>query len=84
VIGPTISMEGMIVAEVLMSSSGTVVVIVPFFTLLLFEALTLLMPVFDPTVCISAVDGITQISVIPVSSLATFLLWSETAYRVPK
>jgi hypothetical protein len=63
---------------------GIIVVIVPFFTLLLFEALALLIPVFDPAACISIVGGITQISIIPVSSLAVFLRWSETACRVPK
>jgi hypothetical protein len=52
---------------------GTTVIIVPFFTLLLFEVLTLLTPVFNPATCISVVDDITQISVIPVSFLATFL-----------
>jgi hypothetical protein len=57
---------------------GTVVVIVPLFTLLLFKALTLLMPVFNPAACISAADDIGQISIIPISSSATFLWWSET------
>jgi hypothetical protein len=52
---------------------GTTVIIVPLFTLLLFEALTLLTPVFNPATCISAVDDITQISVIPISFLAAFL-----------
>jgi hypothetical protein len=32
---------------------GTIVVIVPFFTPLLFKALVLLMPVFDVAMCIS-------------------------------
>jgi hypothetical protein len=32
---------------------GTIVVIVPFFTPLLFKALVLLMPVFDAAMCIS-------------------------------
>jgi hypothetical protein len=32
---------------------GTIVVIVPFFMLLLFKVLVLLMPVFNPSVCIS-------------------------------
>jgi hypothetical protein len=35
---------------------GTIVVIVPFFTLLLLKVLTLLAPVFNPAVCISTVD----------------------------
>jgi hypothetical protein len=58
------------------------IIIVPFFTLLLFKALTLLMPVFYPAASISAADDITQILVISVSSLAVFLRWSETACRV--
>jgi hypothetical protein len=62
---------------------GTVVVIVHFFTLLLFKALMLLTPVFNPAACISVVDDFTQISFISVSSSAAFLWWSETACRVP-
>jgi hypothetical protein len=52
---------------------GTRVLIVPFFMLLLFKALALLALVFNLAVCISVVDGIVQISVIPVSSSAVFL-----------
>jgi hypothetical protein len=52
---------------------GIVVVIVPFFMLLLFKALALLVPIFNMAACISAVDEVTQISVIPVSSSAVFL-----------
>jgi hypothetical protein len=62
---------------------GTVVVIVPFFTLLLFKALTLLMPVFNPVACISVVDDVAKILTIPVSSSIAFLRWTETACRVP-
>jgi hypothetical protein len=62
---------------------GTVVVIVPFFMLLLFKALTFLAPVFNLVACISTADAIAQISVIPVSSSAMFLWWSETACQVP-
>jgi hypothetical protein len=62
---------------------GSVVVIVPFFTLLLFNVLMLLTPVINPIACISAADEVVQISVIPASSLAAFLWWSETACRVP-
>jgi hypothetical protein len=61
---------------------GTVVVIVPFFTLLLFKVLVLLPSVFNPAACISAADDITQISIILISSSAAFLWWSETASRV--
>jgi hypothetical protein len=62
---------------------GTIVVVVPFFTLLLFKALMLLTPVFDPITCISTADDIMQILIILVSSSTTFLRWSETACRVP-
>jgi hypothetical protein len=58
---------------------GTIVVIVPRFTLLLFMPLTLLTPVFDQAMCIFALDGITQVLIVPVSPLAAFLRWSETA-----
>jgi hypothetical protein len=62
---------------------GTIVVIVPFFTLLLFKARALLMLVFYPATCISTVDDVMQISVIPVLSSVMFLRWKETACRVP-
>jgi hypothetical protein len=61
---------------------GTIVLIVPFFMLLLFNALVLLTPVFNPAVCISSADDIMQISVVSVSYLVVFLQWSETASRV--
>jgi hypothetical protein len=52
---------------------GTIVVIVPFFTLLFFKKLTLLMLVFDLEACISSVDDISQISVIQASPSTAFL-----------
>jgi hypothetical protein len=52
---------------------GSIVVIVPFFTLLLFKTLTLLMPVFDLATCISAMEDVPQISVILILPLASFL-----------
>jgi hypothetical protein len=61
----------------------TIVVIVPFFMLLLFKALMLLTPIFDLATCISIVDDVAQISIIPVSSSAAFLRWTEIACRVP-
>jgi hypothetical protein len=61
---------------------GTIVVIVPFFTLHLFKALALRTPIFYPALCISTADDVAQIFIIPVSSLAVFLWWSETACRV--
>jgi hypothetical protein len=57
---------------------GIIVIIVTLFTLLLFKALALLTLVFNPAVCISTTDDVVQISVVPVSSLAAFLRWSET------
>jgi hypothetical protein len=62
---------------------GTVVVILPLFTSLLFKALVLQTPVFDLAACILAADDVVQVSVIPASPSATFLRWSETASRVP-
>jgi hypothetical protein len=52
---------------------GTIVVVVCFFMLLLFKAIILLVSVFYPVACISAVDDIAQISIILVSSSAAFL-----------
>jgi hypothetical protein len=54
----------------------TIVVIVPFFTLLMFKALVLLTPIFDLATYISTVDDVMQILIILVSSSATFLQWS--------
>jgi hypothetical protein len=51
----------------------TVVVIVPFFTLLMFKVLALLTPIFDLAACIPSTDDVTQISIILVSSSAAFL-----------
>jgi hypothetical protein len=38
---------------------GTIVVIVPFFTLLLFKTLVLLAPIFNLTMCIPTADDVT-------------------------
>jgi hypothetical protein len=57
----------------------TIVVIIPFFALLQFKTLVLLMLVFYPAAYISAMDDVAQISVISVSPSASFLRWSETA-----
>jgi hypothetical protein len=62
---------------------GTIIIIVPLFMLLLFKALTLLTPIFDPATCIFAMDNVMQVSVIPVSPSAMFLWYSETSSRVP-
>jgi hypothetical protein len=62
---------------------GSIVIIVPFFALLLFKMLMLMTLILDPAMCISAAEDVTQISIILVSPSATFLQWSETACRVP-
>jgi hypothetical protein len=49
---------------------GIVVVIVPFFTSLLFKVFALLTPIFDPVACIYATDDVAQIFIISVSSSA--------------
>jgi hypothetical protein len=56
---------------------GTIVVIVPFFMLLLFKALALLTSVFNSASCTSDADDVVQISIILVSSSVMFLRWSE-------
>jgi hypothetical protein len=43
----------------------------------------LLVPVFDPTACISVVDDVTQILVISIMHSVALLQWSETVGRVP-
>jgi hypothetical protein len=53
---------------------GTIVAIVPFFTLLLFKALMLLAPIFNLATCTSTTDDIMQISVILISPLVKFPL----------
>jgi hypothetical protein len=58
---------------------GTILVIVHFFMLLLFEVLALQTPIFYPAMCISATYDVTQILSILVSSSPVFLRWSETA-----
>jgi hypothetical protein len=58
---------------------GTIIVIVPLITSFLLNTLMLLTPVVNPVVCISVVDDVAQISVIPILLSAVFLRWSETA-----
>jgi hypothetical protein len=62
---------------------GTIIEILPFFTLLLFKTLMIMAPVFYSTTCISIADDVAQMSVIPISSSAAFLRLSEIASRVP-
>jgi hypothetical protein len=62
---------------------GPIVIIVPFFMLLLFKMLMLQTLVFYPATCISAGEDVMQISVIPILPSVVFLRWSETACRVP-
>jgi hypothetical protein len=58
---------------------GTIVVIVPFFALLLLKMFALLAPVFNPAVCISVVDDVMQITIILIPHSAAFLQWGDTA-----
>jgi hypothetical protein len=58
---------------------GTIIIIVPLIASFLFHAVSLLALVFYLAACISITDDITQVLVIPVSSSAAFLRWSETA-----
>jgi hypothetical protein len=58
---------------------GTIVVIVPFFALLLLKTLMLLMLIFDPATCISVVDDIVQVAVVSATPLDPLLWWSDAA-----
>jgi hypothetical protein len=60
-----------------------IIVIVPLITSFLLNTLMIMATVVNPTVHISAVDDITQVSVIRISPLAVLLWWSQTAGRVP-
>jgi hypothetical protein len=61
---------------------GAIVVIVPLFMSFLLKALALLAPVFNPVACISIVEHVTQVLVIPISPLAALLQWSEATGQV--
>jgi hypothetical protein len=54
---------------------GTIIIVVPLIMSFLLNALTLLVSVVDPAMCISAVDDVTQVSVIPITPLAALLWW---------
>jgi hypothetical protein len=54
---------------------GTIIIVVPLIMSFLLNALTLLVSVVDPAMCISAVDDVTQVSVIPIMPLAALLWW---------
>jgi hypothetical protein len=62
---------------------GTIIVIVPIIMSLLLDALKLLALVVNPATCISTVDDVAQVSVIPIMPSVMLLRWSETAGRVP-
>jgi hypothetical protein len=62
---------------------GTIIIIVPLITLFLLRVLLLLVLVFDLTVCISAMDDVTQVTVVPTMPLAALLWWSDAIVRVP-
>jgi hypothetical protein len=62
---------------------GTIIIIVPLVTSFLLDALTLLVLVVNPVVCIYVTDDIAHVSVIPITPSVTLLQWSETVGRVP-
>jgi hypothetical protein len=62
---------------------GTIIIIVPLIASFLLDALSLLVPAFDLTVCISTVEDVAQITVIPTTPSAMLLRWSETTGQVP-
>jgi hypothetical protein len=61
---------------------GTIIFIVPLIAPLLLNALSLLAPVFDPAACISAMDDVAQVSVIPNMPSAVLLRWSKADGQV--
>jgi hypothetical protein len=61
---------------------GTIIIRVPFITLFPLKAFLLLVLAFYPVVRISTVDGVTQITIIPITPSVTLLRWCETADRV--
>jgi hypothetical protein len=63
--------------------SRAVIVKVPFIALLPLIMLLILAPVFNPVVCISATDDITQVMVVSAMPLTVLLRWSDAAGRVP-
>jgi hypothetical protein len=58
---------------------GTIIIIVPLIVLILFHALSLSASVFDPVTCISAVDDVAQVAIIPPMSSAVLLQRSDAA-----
>jgi hypothetical protein len=61
---------------------GTIIIIIPLVVSFMFNALSLLAPIFNLVVCISVANDVTQVMVILVSSSAVFLWGSEAAGRV--
>jgi hypothetical protein len=58
------------------------IIIVPLLALLLLGMLPIFAPIFNPAMCISTVDDIMQVSVIPAMPLIVLLWWSDAAGRV--
>jgi hypothetical protein len=58
---------------------GTIIIIVPLITLLLFHALLLSAQVFDPVACISTTDDVAQVTVVPTTDSAALFRWSGAA-----
>jgi hypothetical protein len=52
---------------------GTIIIIVPFVASFLFDVTSLLAPFFNSDVCISAVNNVTQVPIVPISPLTALL-----------
>jgi hypothetical protein len=61
----------------------TIIIIVSLIALFLLDALSLSVPFFDPTACISVTDDVTQVVVVPTILSTALLQWSDSTSRVP-
>jgi hypothetical protein len=62
---------------------GIVIIIVPFVASFLFNVISLLAAVFNLVACVSTMNDVLQVRVVPVLSSATLLQRRETYSRVP-
>jgi hypothetical protein len=58
---------------------GAIIIIIPLVALFLFHALSLSTPIFNLTTCISVVDDIAEVTVVPTTPSAAPLQWSDAA-----
>jgi hypothetical protein len=70
------SFQGMVPVRLIVE--GTIIIIVPFIASLSFNATSFLAPVFNQVGCISIVDDIAQVLVVPILFSATLHWGSET------